>query len=134
MRHLNQLNAPTIAPNFVKAGSTITVTIGRNIGDSPMSEEEWQDFQASVTSYLSNLVRPERVFTYLGEGEWQGVVEESACILFIGNAYTTAVENVDRVLSVLAKSFNQDAIGWSAGQSHLARRGPLTAEEIALFN
>lgn len=117
----NDTFAPTPS-SFVKSGSSITVTIGRNVGSEPLGDEGWARFQADVIDRITALVRPSFTFTYYGVGEWQGITEESAAILFGGTEYTANAADVSSVLSVLAEEYGQDAIGFSFGPSLLATR------------
>lgn len=113
----------SIAPSltgFVRSGSSITVTIGRNVGTEPMSDERWIRFRADVVDHLSSLVKPSFTFIYDGVGEWEGVSEDSSAILLGETGYTASVADVGSVLSALARDYGQDAIGWSAGPAKLA--------------
>lgn len=122
MRHERYLDQhPTATRSFVRHGENVTVTIGRNVGSEPMTPQAWSLFQTMVTDHLSALLRPEQAFTYYGTGEWEGVTEESAAIVLVGVRYTSRVDDVDRVLSGIAGTFEQDAIGWSHGPGRLAR-------------
>ena len=120
--HLDQRHPTAPAPGFVATGSNVTVTIGRNIGDLPMAPPDWDRFQDDVRDQLGALLKADYTFTYYGEGEWEGVKEESAVILLVGTTYTARTGDVDSVLSALSDKYLQDAIGWSAGLGHLATR------------
>ena len=88
----------------------IAVTIGRNIGNEPMSPGHWQNFQWSVQDRM--FLSPEPAVT-LTTGVWEGVAEESATI--IGEARTFDPGSWAHI----AAAFKQDAIAvLLPGESH----------------
>lgn len=100
----------------IPAGSTLTVTIGRNIGSEPMEESMWERFTSSVIDTLTDLVSPDFTFTYNGQGEWDGVTEDSRAIVAVNTHICAEVR--DR-LHDIALEFQQAAIGLSVGLSEL---------------
>jgi hypothetical protein len=86
---------------------TVAISIGRNIGSTPMGPDRWDDFLESVRDLLSV-----EYSTAFGSGRWVDpdgveVVEESAIILgVVGDP-----GSVRSVLAELAVRFEQDGIG-----------------------
>lgn len=118
--HLDRRH-PHAVQTFVNAGSNVTVTIGRNIGDEPMSRDSWAQFRADVIDHLGALLKPAESFVYHGQGEWEGVTEDSTAILLVATGYTARDTDVERILSVLADTYSQDAIAWSYGPGALVK-------------
>jgi hypothetical protein len=98
----------------------VSVTIGRNVGDTPMSREDWAGFRQHITAALKEL-EPQVIFEYLGEGEWHGVKEESARIvaLFPVRHDAATLAYLRRFLKSWAALYDQDAIALSLGVSEL---------------
>jgi hypothetical protein len=105
--------------NFVRAGQTVTATIGRNVGSTPLSDEGWDDFKRETADHLGALLKPSLTFTYEGSGEWDGVAEDSAIIVLVATQYTTDLVNVRAVLADLCKRYEQDAIALTYGNGEL---------------
>lgn len=89
--------------------ATVTVSIGRNVGDEPMSAEEW----ASFALYIGGTIRREASAVYVdsaeSRGEWNGVAEDSRtwvaeCATF--DAVNAIAGNVQRACA----RYRQDAI------------------------
>lgn len=105
---------------FVPPGSQVTVTVGRNVGATPMPEDEWQGLQASVRTAVADYFEPAMTFgPFVGTGEWEGIVEESAVEIFV-TKYPGSVKGFESRLSTLAEIYGQDAIAWSFGPNLLA--------------
>ena len=98
---------------------TVTVTIGRNVGDDPLSASSWNDYfretrdavEASSAALLT--VAPYR-------GAWEGVKEDA------GIFYGLGVDDDDLAslrarLETLASKYGQAAIGLSVGENELVR-------------
>lgn len=100
-----------------------TVTIGRNRGTSPMSEDEWREFRDLTELSLAGALEPQHLFIYDGTGEWEGVAEDSACFLVLSEHD----HDLGPLLAMLAEAFGQDAIGWTSGPAHLATREVVAA-------
>lgn len=125
----------------------VTVTIGRNVGTNYLTEAEaeqvdtfgvsdwptlsdaqWTELQARVTSALANTVNPScGTQVFRGEGEWDGVKEESALFVALGT-----VDEVNRFallrgeLLKIAYNFRQDAIALAIhGESSLIEAEPV---------
>lgn len=110
----------TPAGPWVRAGNQVTVTIGRNVNDKPLTQNDWELFQAAVKNRLSALLKPDLVFgPFTGTGEWEGIEEESSVLILIAR-YTARAADVNRILEPLAYDYQQDCIAWSYGPNHLA--------------
>ncbi len=82
---------------------TITITIGRNIKNVPMSDLVWIDFQTKIKNLFQDVyVDAEHT------GVWQGVTEQSK--VYVGTS-NLGVERLERTLATFALAFGQDAIG-----------------------
>lgn len=81
---------------------TVALTIGRNIGATPMPAPRWDAFRAAITTTLT--------ITYgtgTGRGEWDGISEET----FMAVGVVLNIDAVRTRLANLAREFEQDAIG-----------------------
>lgn len=98
--------------------STVTLSIGRNIGADPMPAEDWTTFRA----YL-NLAAVECgldvVFTGTGAGIWQGEISEDAHTVVGLTTDATDLEELARSLGQLARAYRQDAIAMTVGETTL---------------
>lgn len=118
----------TPAGPWVRADQDVLhVTIGRNVGSSPLSDDDWALFQSATVDRISALIKPTDVFTFLGSGTWRDDVtgelisEESAHVTFLPG-YTAQVPHIESILKDLADDYKQDAIAFSYGPANLARR------------
>ena len=103
---------------------SITVTIGRNVGDVPMSERRWHEFDTDVQGTLANNVFARQIIAverHLGRGSWEGVEEDSIKITYLLKSALTdeAIATLSRDLSELAWFYDQDAIALTIGTSTL---------------
>ena len=99
---------------------TTLVTIGRNVGATPMSGDEWQAFKRSVLDLLMALAWRTAEGTsegwYLsdseGRGFWDGLAEDNYTVTLIHeNRFTPAnYEEMRNELKILAARYRQDAI------------------------
>lgn len=106
---------------------TVTVTIGRNIGNMPMGYEQWDSFRKAVFSTLHQggatiLQHPRFGGMNANDqvGVWEGERENAAAFV----ALVTRPESLTLIrerLSMLASLFRQDAIGFivAEGGEHL---------------
>lgn len=106
------------------------VTIGRNIGDVPMSEDDWHAFAYGVESaLLASLTGADAsTSTHYGRGVWQGIAEDSAIISAI--ATRGADDKLRPALADLARLYGQDAIAVVSAPSALV----LPADDNAGFD
>lgn len=102
----------------------IAANIGRNVGDTPMSESAWQSFQHDVATTLfqagARLDDAHGIISGTG-GEWQGEPEESAHVwqLLTDTPSAHKLADVRHALGVLARDYGQDAIALIVGESAL---------------
>ena len=88
----------------------VTITIGRNIGDKPMDNSTWINFQTESFNVLATHAQVDgQIFIGDGVGIW-GYVHEDA------HAYIVLADKVDQPalrkdLASLATKYQQDAIG-----------------------
>lgn len=99
-------------------------TIGRNVGDMPMSDARWSDFILSVKTDMLTALDADKLSVIEvseGVGEWEGVTEPNATITVRRHtqAQDSQVERLRRYLSENARHFDQDAIALTIGISEL---------------
>ena len=101
---------------------SITVTIGRNVGDVPMPEQRWEEFKRDVQGTLANYADPSDQAEYAdGHGVWGYVPEQMHKRTLLSNYEPdeAAMMNLSRELSELARFYDQDAIALTIGTSTL---------------
>lgn len=86
------------------------VSIGRNVGDEPMSAEMWRDFRTAVEAAVTRFAGP-LVSATTGTGWYQGVSEETA--VYVGAA-DESYRLID-ALDVLRTRFGQESIAVTWG-------------------
>lgn len=96
---------------------TVTISIGRNVNDRPMSAALWAGFTLDVQTLLENVEAEIFVRTAKSEGVWDGVSEDSyTWVASVDAAYLSALEvNLSR----LADTYLQDAIALTVGTTTL---------------
>lgn len=111
---------------------TVTVTIGRNVGTSPLSPESWNEF-VSQTREAVKVATDELWAVAPYRGSWDGVSEDSA--VFYGplkdgdqDWYLRALRTQ---LANLATYYRQEAIGLSVGVSELVESWQAETTEVA---
>lgn len=106
---------------------SITVTIGKNIGATPMPHQLWSRFQADVSAALNKRVisAPEWTGTefHYGRGEYtnsDGVtVSEISCkITRLAERFN--VTGIDAQLREIAVRYQQEDIAFTWGRSYLS--------------
>jgi hypothetical protein len=94
------------------ATHTYWISIGRNVGAEPMSEQDWCDFFANV--HTACLLWGDVITNVTGRSFWNGDDEEARLILVsIDTDY--GVANLRSSLARWAKHYRQDAIGMVGG-------------------
>lgn len=91
---------------------TLTITIGRNIGTTPMPADEWDAFQVDVATDVFAVTGRDMPDTrHYGDGIWDGVREES-CIASWFDVDLSPVQHADivRRMSEYARHYGQDSI------------------------
>lgn len=112
---------------------TVTVTIGRNIGETPMRKREFDTFQSAALAILSlHTTGQTWIETHIGQGTWLNeahdvIQEESAKITILG-VESKDMAAIQLALSVLADTYEQDAIALSFGESVLVQRATSTVK------
>lgn len=101
---------------------SITITIGRNIGDAPMTSEKWTQFAEDVTADLLAAVPSDIVETHYGTGVCDGIPEDSCKVTVLRHSEPTAamIDDLRRYMSENARIYDQDAIAITIGRSELA--------------
>ena len=98
---------------------TITVTIGRNVGEEPLPQDRWNEFIADTRAAVDSTVSDIWVATPY-RGSWDGVPEDA--FVFYGPVEAEHIpweRLLKQRLSVLAGYYGQQAIGVSVGFSEL---------------
>lgn len=99
---------------------TLAIGIGRNVGRLPMDQASWQAFQEAVLGVAAP-VGP-LVFAGTGNGEHDGVVEESFTVMVRLNG-DPDLARIREELARLAQRFGQDSIALTLGNgSHVSAR------------
>ncbi len=89
----------------------ITISIGRNIGEAPMTDAAWASFRANVRDILTGTLVEPFIGETLGVSKWEGVREE--CCTFVGSGEPRrrdVEEEIRHEVALLAERFCQDAI------------------------
>lgn len=97
---------------------TVTVTIGRNVGENPMTDGPWAEFKFEARSLLVAVGGTLYVDGAEHVGEWDGIREDNC-------TYVAALTNVPRdaltrAYRRLARKYKQDAIAVTYGETVLA--------------
>lgn len=88
----------------------ISITIGRNIGTTPMGATKWAQFGADITQAISNHATIDgQIFAGSGAGVWAGESEQAQAIIVLADEVNQPALRQD--LASLAKKYQQDAIG-----------------------
>ena len=99
---------------------SVTVTIGRNVGDHPLPAEEWNEYVRATRDAVERATSELwAVAPY--KGEWEGTQEEA--VVFFGPLLAGYEDDAYRVLgatlATLATYYRQDGIGVARGESTL---------------
>lgn len=100
----------------------ITITIGRNVGDVPMTTNRWQSFRSNADYALRELVGFDQPYElHEGVGEWNGVREDSHKVTVLLKEPIDAFlqDKLRARLAMLADSYRQDAIALTISESEL---------------
>ena len=87
--------------------STYWVSIGRNIGETPMWRRDWHAYCRSIRN-LGDVIAEVN-----GQSEWEGIAEETYLVLL--SIPTDSVPTVRAQLTTLATLHKQDGIGFVGG-------------------
>lgn len=95
----------------------VAITIGRNIGTTPMGATKWAQFRADITQAISNhatidgkiFASPPPTLGHTGYGVWAGESEQAQAIIILADDVNQPALRHD--LAKLAQKYGQDAIG-----------------------
>lgn len=98
----------------------IQANIGRNIGSEPMTDSEWHGFIDSVKFAFcfadqSASIMSDDISIHYGQGEWDGVPEESAYISFFDANQTIDIKHLKTQFRIIKKWYEQDTIALVIG-------------------
>lgn len=98
--------------------STITVSAGRNVGDTPMDIVDWERFTADIVALVESTGHTV-LFEGTGKGVWDGVVEQAFTVVALVE-WGAETDQLTAWLGDLAKGYGQDAIAITTGETVLA--------------
>lgn len=105
--------------------STITVSIGRNVGSVPLPVSAWDAFRWDVDHEIRAYCGTVYVSDAVCVGEWDGITEESRTWVAAWDLPYAPGPLVNR-LAILAGRYGQDAIAVTTGTTVLAGLQPVT--------
>tara|TARA_R110002020_G_scaffold221997_3_gene430315 strand:- start:896 stop:1264 length:369 start_codon:yes stop_codon:yes gene_type:complete len=114
---IKQVNKKGFKPKLVNP-TTHTLTIGRNIGNKPLSNHRWEGFKSCIESFIDSH-NGEIFVNSSGNGVWTDAIgkeikEENQTFVFSSNEFLNKSE-----LKRIAKLFCQDAIALTSGNTQL---------------
>lgn len=99
--------------------TTVTITIGRNVGNIPLDSRSWERFRQSVSDALTaGSAETWAQATYVGA--WEGVSEDAA--IWLAAVPADRLGALRAALGALASLYRQDAIGLTVGTGELVVR------------
>jgi hypothetical protein len=106
--------------------NVVTITIGRNIGHEPASDEEWQRFRSAIEWELEVIYKGTiYVRGNEGSGEWEeedGTKVTETNAVFVAEVRAEVTWGIEHVaLPQIAYEFKQDAIGYAVGRGTLVK-------------
>ena len=98
---------------------TITISIGRAVGTTPMSTRTWRNFIRLVNNLVADTVNPDSLWVHNAKSnnDWQGNPEESRTWVF--DTDSSKIEQIDVALKILTIDFGQEAIARTSGKTRL---------------
>lgn len=96
--------------------TTATISIGRNVGDKPLSADRWLAFRYAIRQGLGDDATV-YVDGATSVGEWQGVSEESAT--WVADITPERASVLSGHLAKVALDYGQDAIALTLGETRL---------------
>tara|TARA_R100000773_G_C4214576_1_gene113485 strand:+ start:1475 stop:1843 length:369 start_codon:yes stop_codon:yes gene_type:complete len=112
---IKQVNKKGFKPKLVNP-TTHTITIGRNVGNQPLSNHRWKGFKSCIESFIDS--HNGIIFVNsAGNGIWvdskgQEIKEENHTFVFSSMEFLNKSE-----LKRIAKLFKQDAIALTSGST-----------------
>lgn len=96
---------------------TYVLSIGRNVGNEPMSEPAWRTFKASLGD-TCEAFGLSIVFKGEGEGIYEGESEQSYTVVATGAIRSDGSPlSFSASLKILARTFRQEAIALTQGET-----------------
>jgi hypothetical protein len=95
----------------------ITISIGRNVGATPMTRAAWDNFHADILATITTPGADVYVPGAHSVGEWEGVSEESRT--YVASVPEDYVPAIRTRLAHLAHAYRQDAIALTVGVGSL---------------
>lgn len=90
----------------------LSITIGRNIGETPMSQAQWDNFIDTTRTVIKNhLTIDGWIFDGDGQGKWGNMLEDSHAFIVQSHHDDDAFEKFRFKLARLAYLYDQEAIG-----------------------
>lgn len=98
---------------------TITISIGRAVGTTPMNTKKWRNFIRLVNTLVADTVSPDSLWVNNAKSHnaWTDTPEESRTWVF--DTDFSKIEQLDVALDVLRIDFGQEAIARTAGKTRL---------------
>ena len=98
---------------------TITISIGRAVGTTPMNTKKWRNFIRLVNTLVADTVSPDSLWVNNAKSHnnWGTTPEESRTWVFDTDSHN--IEQLDVALDVLRIDFGQEAIARTAGKTRL---------------
>lgn len=99
--------------------TTITISIGRAVGDTPMSTKNWRNFIRLVNTLVTDTATADCqwVTNAKSHNAYNGIPEESRTWVF--DTDTSKIEQLDTALNVLRIDFGQECIARTSGTTRL---------------
>lgn len=89
------------------------VSIGRNVGEEPMSDDAWRNFRISVEECIMDNERAVVADTYApGTSRWGDMNEECLVLVWFDIAQQLS-DKTQALLAEIATEFKQEAIAWA---------------------
>lgn len=97
--------------------ATVTVSIGRNVGSQPMSDNDWTNFISVVGASIKRDANAVFVDAAASRGEWDGIAEDSRT--WVADIDEWDLGALRGSLAEWARTFMQDAIAFTVGATEL---------------
>lgn len=95
------------------------VSIGRNVGDVPMDDETWQEFQDLVIHAVSNWEWVGVDTRAVGQSRFGNMSEETAVFIWFDKNSPLSSQCLSE-LGDIARRFGQESIAWSVAPTQFA--------------
>ena len=94
--------------------STLTISVGRNVADVPMSDALWLEFRCAIDTALERIGATLHFYGE-GEGYYLGAIETS--YTWIASVNSAHIWLVRRELAPICAQFSQDCIALTVGNT-----------------